>query len=79
MLGDKHEENKLSCTGMATAAEFKTQFWPLQMSAVNEIINRLHDVRFRLRGNVLERSKHSFELFVSSQALSYEGSNPQEA
>lgn len=66
MLGDKHEENKLSCTGVAPATEFKTQFWALQMSAENEIINRLHDVSFRLHGKVLGRSTHSFELFGSS-------------
>lgn len=66
MLGDKHEENKLSCTRMAPAAEFTTQFWALQMSAVNEIINRFHDVSFRLHGKVLGCSTHSLELFVSS-------------
>lgn len=79
MLGDKHEENKLSCMGVASAAEFKTQRWALQMSAVNEIINRLHDVSFRLHGKVLGSSTNSLDLFVS-QALSYDkGSSLQEA
>ena len=64
---------------MASAAEFRTQLWSLQMSVVSDTINGLRDVSFRLHGKVLGLFKHPSDLFVSSQALPNGGLNPQEA
>lgn len=64
---------------MASAAEFNTRLWPLQMSVGNDIINGLHDVSFRLHGKALELVQHPFDLFIESQSLLNGGPNPQEA